>query len=235
MRFWEIDLLRGIAIIMMIASNLITDLQYFANYPSSPFWWAFARTTAFIFIFLVGLSLTISYARVKDSLSARKLHFKYIKRGLYIFGLGLIITLATFIFIRTDFIIFGVLHLIGISIILAYPFLKIKKYWSLVFGLLFILAGALIKNLEVSSLWLLWTGLVPAGFRSIDYFPLLPWFGVVLLGLFFGKILYPSGKSMVSLACPKPANPLCFIGRHSLIIYFIHQPILLSFLFLTIL
>ena len=238
-RFWEIDALRGIAIIMMIASNFVTDLQYFAGYASyETFWWVFARTTAFIFIFLVGISLTISYSRAKQDEKAN--FWKYFKRGSYIFALGLIITVTTFFFLQQDFIRFGVLHLIGISIILSFPFLKIKKYtWIFPLAILLILAGEFIKNIYINSNWLLWLGLTTQTFSSIDYFPLLPWFGVVLLGIVFGKLLYPNATRghilKIAGSEHRITKPLSFLGRNSLLIYFIHQPILLGLLWLLVL
>lgn len=104
-RFWEIDFLRGIAVIMMIISNFVFDLTFFGfSYP---------------------LSLTLSYYRAKK-LKLKKLFMKYFKRGMKIFSLGLLITLTTYLYLKEGFIIFGVLHFIGVSIILAYPFLKFK-------------------------------------------------------------------------------------------------------------
>jgi len=100
-RFWEIDSLRGFAIIMMIAYHLIYDLNYFGVYNFniySGFFWYFARTTAFIFIFLVGVSLTLSYSRAiksKEYSTEKELFAKYSKRSLRIFSWGLFITLIT--------------------------------------------------------------------------------------------------------------------------------------------
>jgi uncharacterized membrane protein len=227
-RYWEIDFARGTAVIMMILSNFITDLQYFFNYDNyETFWWLFARSTAFIFIFIVGLSLTISYSKVKYN---PKIYKKYIARGLKIFGLGLLITAITYFFIPSDFIIFGVLHLIGISIILTYPFLRFKKTITLTIGLIIITLGQFIKKSYLSSNYLLWLGLVSKNFSSIDFFPLLPWLGVVLLGICLGKILYPKGIRRFEI--PNWDNKISTIGRYSLYIYLIHQPILLGALFL---
>ena len=79
--------------------------------------------------------------------------------------------------------------------------------------------------------WLLWLGLKPFGFQSFDYFPMLPWFGVILLGVFAGNLLYPNGKR--AFRFPNfPPNPLVrlltFLGRHSLVIYFLHVPVLVA-------
>ena len=73
--------------------------------------------------------------------------------------------------------------------------------------------------------WLLPLGLLPAGLYTFDYVPLLPWFGVVLLGLFFGGAAYKNRKPKSG---PSVAKPLCFIGRHSLFIYLTHQLVLVG-------
>ena len=226
-RFWEIDFARGIGIVMMIVSNFVTDLQYFENYNSHAiFWHVFAVITATIFIFLVGVSLTVSYSR-SNALS------KFLKRGAYIFGLGMILTLVTWIFIPQDYIRFGILHLIGISIILAYPFLKLKNnYLILLTAFISVLLGYFIKTMTASSNLLLWTGLTTNGFSSVDYFPLFPWFGLILVGLVAGRLFYPSGIRHFKIPEIKFSKPICWMGRHSLAIYFIHQPILLFLLYL---
>jgi hypothetical protein len=66
------------------------------------------------------------YLIVKKNLQKNKIRLKFIRRGLFIFCLGLIITFATWIYLSRGFIIFGILHCIGISIILAYPFIRYK-------------------------------------------------------------------------------------------------------------
>ena len=239
-RFWEIDVLRGLAILMMVTYHLIFDLTYFGVFPfniSSGVWWWFARSTAFIFLFLVGISLTLSYSRQKlmGQKQEKKNYFpKYLKRGVKLFFLGLLITLATWIFIPEDFIVFGVLHFIGIAIILEYPFLN-KKYLNLILGIIFIIVGFVLAQFTVAYPWLLWLGLKPAGFITVDYFPLLPWLGVVSLGLFAGKTLYPGYKRIFYLP-DFSKNPFTvifgFLGRHSLLIYLLHQPILIMILYL---
>ena len=123
---------------------------------------------------------------------------KYLMRGLKIFSYGLVITLVTWIFLREGFIIFGILHLIGISIILAYPFLKLR-FQNLFLGILLIFFGICLQRFTVDSYWLIWLGFTPSSLYTIDYFPILPWFGVVLIGLFFGNLLYPSYKRRFNL------------------------------------
>lgn len=228
-RFWEIDSLRGIAIIMMIISNFVTDLNYFDVFEVDVggFWWYFAYVTASIFILLVGVSLTLSYSRAK--LQGNVNYKKYLRRGLKIFSWGLIISMVTWAFMGNGFVVFGVLHLIGISIVLAYPLLRFK-YLNLLTGVAIILAGIYLQGFAFGFLWLLWLGFIPAGFYSIDYFPILPWFGLVLIGLFAGNISYKNykrGFRIPDFSGFSPVRSLCFLGRHSLLIYLIHQPLLI--------
>ncbi len=237
-RFWEIDFLRGIAIIMMVIYHLIYNLSYFGAYnikANSGFWLYFARTTATIFIFLVGVSLTLSFSKaMKTNLNKKKLFRKYLSRGLKIFSWGLIITLVTWVFLREGCVVFGILHLIGISIILTYPFLKLHL-WNLLIGILLIFLGLYLKGLTFNFFWLVWLGFKPAHFYTVDYFPLLPWFGVILVGLFFGNLFYPDYSRKFHLHDFSDfyiIKSFCFLGKHSLFIYLIHQPLIIVFLYL---
>ncbi len=228
-RFWEIDFLRGIAVVLMIFFNYAFTLRYFGVYTIEGgwnFWWLFPRIIAGTFIFLMGVSLTLSHSQGWN-------FKKYLFRGLKIFGYGLAITLVTWLYMREGFVVFGILHLIGLSTIMAYPLLKHARL-SLLLGAVFIFAGYLLSGQTFDFPWLVWLGLVPAGFYTIDYFPLLPWFGVTLFGIAFGNLLYPGGKRgfKISTADNAPVKMFSFLGRHSLIIYLAHQPVLLAFLYL---
>jgi uncharacterized membrane protein len=80
--------------------------------------------------------------------------------------------------------------------------------------------------------WLVWLGFRPHGFHSIDYIPLLPWFGIFLLGIFMGDTFYGEGKR--GFKFPEldnwVAGKICFIGRHSLMIYMTHQIVIIFIL-----
>ncbi|MEA1939912.1 MAG: heparan-alpha-glucosaminide N-acetyltransferase [Candidatus Caldatribacteriota bacterium] len=237
-RFWEIDSLRGIAITMMAIYHLVYDLSYFAHYninAVSGFWLYFARATANTFIFLVGVSLSISFSRaVKKGRDSKKLFIKYLQRGLKVFFWGLIITFVTWFLVGEGYVIFGILHLIGISIILAFPFLKLR-FWNLLIGTACIFFGIYIKNLTVNFSWLLWLGFRTDQFYTVDYFPLLPWFGVVLLGIFCGSFFYPDYSRkfpLTDFSYYPPIKALSFLGKHSLFIYLIHQPIIIALLYI---
>ena len=231
-RFWELDSLRGIAIIVMIIFHIFYDLYYFGisniKLQSYPIFFLFLPF-AMIFLFLVGISLTLSYNKAKKTLSEKEIFIKFIIRGLKIFGFGLLVTIITFFYLIKGFVIFGVLHCIGISIILSYPFVK-QKFFSLFFGFILIILGLILNNFSFDFSYLVWLGFIPNNFYTIDYFPLLPWFGIVLFGIFVGNMLYPNSKRNFNI--PDLSNNilvrfLSFLGRNSLLIYLIHQPIII--------
>ncbi|OYT63768.1 hypothetical protein B6U67_01935 [Methanosarcinales archaeon ex4484_138] len=232
-RFWEIDLTRGIAIIAMVAYHLSYDLNYFNVYGvdiNSGFWWYLARSTAVTFLLLVGVSLTLSYSKTKIQTPEKNTYRKYLKRGFDIFMLGLAITATTWLLLEEGTILFGILPLIGVSIILAYPFLQ-YRYLNFIAGVIIISIGIHLKSVTINSPYLFWMGLRPEYFYTLDYFPILPWFGVILIGLFLGNLLYYNSTRMFNL-WNQPKNPIvtlfCLIGRHSLPIYLAHQPVLIT-------
>jgi uncharacterized membrane protein len=234
-RFWEVDAARGVAILMMVVYHLIYDLDYFGGYPvesTSGFWARFADVTAGSFLFLVGVSLAISYARASAGRLGRGLFGKYLLRGARIFAYGMVLT-AVFLLFGMGVVAFGILHLIGVSIVLAYPLLK-YRYTNLLLGLLIVAVGVFMRleGLSSGSPWLLPFGVVPADLLMPDYRPLLPWFGVVLLGVFAGNTVYGGGERPVLFAGKAPAGvrPLLPLGRNSLLIYLVHQPVLVALL-----
>ena len=172
---------------MMVSFHFVYDLDYFgvrASDLDSGFWMVFARATAAVFILLAGLSLTLSFWRASKTFSPLELRLKFVRRGVRIFLWGMFITLATLVLLKEEAILFGVLHLIGVSIVLAYPLIGYRLA-NLILGLVLIAAGIYVQGVDAASGWFLWLGLAPAGFHTLDYFPLLPWFGVILLWLFF--------------------------------------------------
>lgn len=78
----------------------------------------------------------------------------------------------------------------------------------------------------------MWSGCNTSTVR-VDYFPLLPWFGVVLIGIWLGNTAYSNGARRFRLPnwqVPALTFPLGWLGRHSLTIYLIHQPLLFALL-----
>ncbi|MEM7815747.1 MAG: heparan-alpha-glucosaminide N-acetyltransferase [Candidatus Aenigmatarchaeota archaeon] len=235
-RVWEIDFLRGTAVILMLFSNFATDVAYFRIYPVdvySGFWLYLARIIVSMFILVSGMSLTLSYYRMKNKKPA-EIRKKYFFRGARIFGLGILITIVTSIFIR-DFVAFGVLHLIGFSVFFG-QFLAGRKRECLILGISFLLTGIFLQGIRFGFPWLLWLGFIPEGYSSVDYVPVFPWFGFFLIGMFLGNVFYPDGNRRFNVRDFSGKifiKPVSFLGRNSLKIYLIHQPLLILFLRLS--
>jgi len=233
-RLWEIDFLRGLAVLAMVVSNFLFDLYFFIGMPAlSPDGWSgvLARLTAGTFILLVGTSLSLSFARRK----ARGEGFAhYLKRGCGLILLGMLVSAATWFSAGKQLVIFGVLHLIGTSILLSYPLLRFGGM-NTGLGLLVIIAAPYLSRIKVSFPWLIPLGIAPPTFKSVDYVPLFPWWGLVLIGIGVGSLMYREGRRRFSLpfsGTSPVAVGFCLAGQHSLIVYFAHQPLLLGALWL---
>ena len=242
-RFWEVDTLRGVAIVMMVIFHFMWDLWAYQIMPDlvlyAGFWKYFQRTTASLFIVLVGVSMTLSYrAAIRAKGSTDGLFRKFLVRGLRIIGIGVAVAVVMWA-AGNGFAHIGVLQLIGFSIIAGYPFLRFK-WLNLVLWILFNLIGGifiLISELNlIHSTWLVFFGLTPRYYAPPDFFPIFPWFGVVLLGIFIGNMAYDERGRRFPL--PEWGDfflfrGLQFLGRHSLLIYVIHQPLLMALLMVT--
>ena len=229
-RYRELDALRGIAVLCMIAYHFFFDLAYFYGYDIPIYtgaWKLFARGTGVLFLLVVGICFMISWERTMKE----KRIIKTLKRGMIIFSGGMIISAVTWIIAPHAFVKFGILHLIGISALLQ-PVFSVFKSWNVLIGLLFVIVGISFTKKTVNSLLLFPFGLEYPGMQSLDYYPLFPWFWVILLGMALGQWLYRPMRhrvltSLGSLAYPLP---LLWCGRRALLLYFFHQPVILLFL-----
>ncbi len=218
-RIGEIDALRGMAIILMVIFHTVVDLRDFYHYQvdyHTGFWYYLGKLSASLFIFVSGLSATLATATFS--------------RSIRILACGLVLTVITWFYSPDWYIRFGILHFLGISL-LTYPLLN-KQTPGPLLGLAFIAAmlGYWATRQIVPWSFLIPFGLLPADFQTIDYYPLFPWYGVFLLGAAAGKQLYKTGTSLLpGIAFPKS---LTFLSRHSLIVYLVHQPLLLLWLYI---
>jgi uncharacterized membrane protein len=226
------------AVILMIIFHLVFDLTFFGaaqtNIYSTP-WQLFARSIGTTFITVMGVSLTLRYERLEPLLGKRQLFRQYLKRGVTLFAWGMVITVVTYLAVGRRFVVFGILHLLGLSVILAFPFLR-RRWASLAGGTVALGLGAYLGSAKVLHPWLLWLGVPQFGRAMVDYYPVFPWFGFALLGVFVGLTLYPHGARsfpLPDLSRAGPVRALAFLGRHSLPIYLIHQPVLLGLLILA--
>ncbi len=222
------DAARGAAIVLMILFHISFDLNYFGVYNLDfgwVFWYLLPRFIASIFIILTGVSLTLNYNR-----SPKDAKRRFLRRGLEIFFFGTMITIATFLFLPKGTILFGILHFIGISTIIAIPFVKMREK-GLFLGSLFLITGFYLQTLRFDFSWLLWLGFMPTGFYTFDYFPIFPWFGLILTGIYLGNKFYPKAKRGFRInEFTGRLSILTFLGRNSLLIYLLHQPLIILLL-----
>jgi uncharacterized membrane protein len=234
-RFAEIDFLRGIAIVLMVVFHLGFNLNFtgFTSFSlNQGIWLGMARFVQFAFILTTGMTLAISYHRHlkqgrKDAISTR------LKHAGIVFGWGMVITLVTWLILGDKFVKFGILHFLGVAMVLALPLLRLKT-WNALIGLVVILIGLPLKWVVFPSNALFWLGLKPPEFYSLDYFPLFPWFGLFLIGVAMGPYLYSGGKRQFKLRLELPQlirTPFEAMGRRALVIYLVHQPIIIFLIY----
>ncbi|ABN06523.1 protein of unknown function DUF1624 [Methanocorpusculum labreanum Z] len=235
-RYFELDAARGIALILMILYHILFCLYFFGTglVPWFDPYTMSGAPIAFLFIVIAGISLVLSTGRETSPVKAAK---KLVIRSLYLLCIAAVITIVTWIVYPEETVVFGILHLIGVATILAIPFvvMKVKPYVPLVFGLICIVLSPFVSMLRGPA-FLIPFGITYNGFATLDYEPLIPWFGVVLLGVALGQVIYKGGVRRGILTrlgeMPRVLAPLCFIGRHTLIIYIVHVPIIIGVLFL---
>ena len=229
-RIWEIDFLRGLAIILMVGYHLLYDLGEFRGVQSflgfstnlSTLAWTIAHFFfATLFVVLSGTSGTLSRSNVR--------------RGLRLLAVSLAVTVATYIFDPSSAVFFGILQCLAISMLIyGAAFEKAGPLACAAWGALVVGLGAAAplarRALEVRFDWLMPFGIHSPTFSSFDYFPLLPWFGVFLMGAAAGKALYAAKRSL--LPWRLPVTFVNIAGRHSLLIYIVHQPIIMGILYL---
>ena len=232
-RFWEVDAARGVAVLAMVFFHFMWDLQFFGlsgvNVFSAP-WQVFARSIGTTFTFLLGLSLWLIATR----LPPQALRRYALRRGVTILGLGLLISLGTWLFVGDAYVRFGILHLLGATLVLSLPFVRAPLWLTFGIGMVTIIGGAFLTTLRAPFSWLTALGVAQAGVEMVDYYPLLPWGGAALLGITCGRLAYPDGQRRIALpelGALAPVGALRFLGRHSLLIYLLHQPILLGALY----
>ena len=218
---------------MMVLFHGIFNLEVFYGFKNfdhaSGFWFYEGRVAAILFILLVGVaSSLIEHRYPKHGAMRKNAH-----RGLRLIGLGLIITVASYAFDSANTIWFGILHFLGLSILISIPLAKYKKL-NLVLAAGLLLAYWQIKTIYTTSYLGIIFGILPPSFQTYDHYSLIPWLGYVLIGIAVGNWIYPKGTPIIQRKPTQLEKGLVSIGKSSLWIYLIHQPLLLVIMWLIL-
>ena len=230
-RLEAVDFARGAALVAMAIYHFTWDLEFFGyaepGLTAHGGWKLFARCIASSFLFLVGISLFLAHSK---SIRWRP----FLKRMAMVAGAAAAITLATRIAVPDSFIFFGILHQIALASLLGLAFLRLPALLVAVVAVAVIAAPHYLRSpfFDHPALW--WIGLAPVNPHSNDYVPLFPWFGAVMLGLAAAKAARTFGlfERMRGWSLARWTGPVQFAGRHSLAVYLIHQPVLISLIWL---
>ena len=228
-RIWELDALRGLCILGMVVVHFMYDLvelYRLIEWEAPPLFTFVQSWGGVLFLLISGISVTLGS--------------RCVRRGLIVFGCGLVVSGVTYGMYRFGFdksliIYFGVLHCLGVCMLLWPLFRKIPHWGLALVGIGLVFLGFYVRELPwVESRYLMPFGIPWKGFASSDYFPLLPYFGFFLLGSALGKSVYRNKETLL----PKvnANNPIIrffsVCGKHSLWIYLLHQPILSGIFYL---
>ena len=225
-----IDLCRGSAIALMFIYHFCFDLDYFGyvqfDFNHHLFWLSFRAVIVSLFLSMVGFSLYLAHARGWR----RK---PYLKRLGLLLGAAALVSLSSYSMYPKSWIFFGILHFIAVASVLGLLFLRLA-YLNLVLGVAIIVITFNYEHPIFNQAAMQWLGLGTETPFTEDYVPLFPWFGVVLIGLFLAWWLQQWSNPPAWLywhSSHPVVTTLRFAGRHSLIIYLLHQPLLLGLLY----
>jgi uncharacterized membrane protein len=220
-RLTSLDIARTLAVVCMVVFHFTFDLALFRYLPSAtmsqPFWYYFARMIAGSFLFLSGVSLWLAHGQGIRWPS-------FWKRWAKLITAAALVTLASIWLVPGGPIWFGILHAMAATALLGLLALRLPWPLTLALAALILAAAWGPRFPALDPIWLVWTGLAETRPIMGDYTPLVPWAAPALAGLATAKAL------RIDRWRGTPPNrlthALTFPGRHSLIIYLVHQPIL---------
>ena len=225
-RVTALDALRGLALLAMIAYHFSFDLRYFAvtqwDFYGDPFWLNARTLILSSFLLIAGVSLVLA-----DRVPQSPRFWRHV--GI-IGACAVAVSAASYALFPVSWIWFGVLHAMAVSLVLARPLVQ-WPVLALIIGIAVIVAGNQIAHPVFDHRALGWIGFMTAKPRTEDYVPLFPWAGVLLLGIAAGHALLRSEFRPIAMAAKLP-RWVAWLGRRSLPIYMIHQPLLIGLLYL---
>lgn len=227
-----VDAARGLAVVAMAIYHFSWDLRYFGyitvDVTQEIGWKIFARSIAGSFLLLVGVSLVLAS---RNGINVRR----FLRRLGMIAAGAAAITLVTYLVMPDEFIFFGILHNIVVTSALGLIFVEAPIALVLVAAIISFVLPHLVSGWVFDSPALIWLGLGSVLPRTNDFVPVFPWLGVVLAGIALAR-LAPLAKAQrlpLTALSERAPWPVLWIGRHSLLVYLLHQPVLFSLVYVT--
>ncbi|MBA3908561.1 MAG: hypothetical protein C0524_01475 [Rhodobacter sp.] len=220
-RLIALDLARSAALIGMVIFHFTFDLALFGYIPADttyqPFWYYFARLVAGSFLFFTGVGLWLAH---RQAIRWRSYSWRLAK----LVAAAALVTVASFWLVPGGPIYFGILHALALSSLIALPFLRVPAPVTLAVAAVVVALAWTSTSPAFDGLGLIWLGLAETRPAMGDYVPLIPWVAPCLAGLALARAMrvdkWPRRRPSRLLSW------LTFPGRHSLLIYLVHQPIL---------
>ena len=225
---------------MMVTYHVVYDIDLLgAPFGPDPFtgpWGALPEATASLFLLVVGVSLGISDARSRERGTPRAARWRHhATRGVRVLAAAMLVTVATYAVLPDQYVRFGILHSIAAATLLAVPLLRLGA-WNLLTGAAILAVGIAIRDIRSDIPGAFVVGAPPDEFTTVDYWPVFPWMGVVLIGVALASIVYPNGRrapwalrmeEIGSGRWSEIVRVFAAPGRRSLVVYLVHQPILI--------
>jgi uncharacterized membrane protein len=213
----------------MVAYHFAFDLRLFgviaADFENDPFWLAARAAIVTSFLLLVGASLVLA-ARAGVTTG------RFLQRVAVIAACAIAASAGSFVVYPQTWIYFGILHCIAAASLIARPLAR-HPGWALALGIAVIAAGLAFSHPAFDSRATSWIGFTTVKPPTQDFVPLFPWLGVVLVGIALGDALAKRAFAPIAALARVP-HAIQWLGRHSLAIYMLHQPLLLGLLWLVL-
>lgn len=230
MRYQKLDALRWWALIGMVMfhANFILENVFgvFSLHFSGTFWFVLGRTVAILFILVSGISFFL-FAQKRDTRQIIKNAFR---RFILLTTTAMLITAVTYIFFYEQRISFGIIHFFAAATLAGLIFVRL---WAsnIIFGIIILIGGYYFRYHYVDTQLLIPFWFYPSDYYSADYYPLIPWFGYYLIGYGVAYWLKKRGyfEEIFSGSFIGGAT-FASVGRHSLLLYIIHVPIVYGIL-----
>ncbi|MBC7503488.1 DUF1624 domain-containing protein [Candidatus Gracilibacteria bacterium] len=226
MRYQSLDILRGLALLGMIlfhANYILEEVFYIQTlHFSSLFWYILGKSVAITFIFISGISFFLS---VQDKNTDRIIH-NALKKCFILIAIAISISIITYLFFYDQRISWGIIHFFALLSLIS-PFFIRFGLSNIFIGIIVLVLGYFLNRLDVNTNLLIPFGLTPPVYYGADYYPLFPWVGYYLIGYGAASWLIRRGYFDTLFTGSYPIlGPLSYVGRHSLLIYILHVPIL---------